>query len=112
MNKLTHTKFEMSVTKGRYVFCLHERLLSSGWTNPHIYLSVEADLISYLDPFDNSREYETPDDMLDITDALSIVRSLVAFHSDFLQRLNIEVDPTSLPVMEVLELPIDFMVAE
>lgn len=111
MNFLTHTNAKMDILGGHtYFFLLQERYVKNA-IDPDIRLTVEKyGRITYIDPMCNLRVQEDTDtDLFDYTDALSVVRSIAAFHTDFLKYFNITVDPASLLQVGFLPLPEDVL---
>lgn len=57
----------------------------------------------YHEPLDEDSEPLNPDFVCDSVD--TVFYSIITFHKDFLENWAITVDPKSLPVVEVWELP-------
>jgi len=94
-----------------YLFRLHT---SDGFTGTCV-LYVETNAYQTLRYETYSKAYELldedseplhPDFFCDSVD--TVFNSIIIFHKDFLDDWSITVDPESLPVVEVLELPPDF----
>ncbi len=107
MNLLSHTKFEIDNFGQTYTFLLKERPDPKAMF-PCVLLKVDPVQITYFDSVNNVRgQFFSINEMFDFTDSLSVVQSLAAFNSDFLYFYEIEIDAASLPIVELIELPLD-----